>query len=440
MLKVTQVWQNLRSSLWFLPGVVVVMAVALALTLIEIDTAIDHDVFARWPRVFGSGADGTRGLLTTIASSMVTVVGVVFSITVVALSLASSQYTSRVLRNFMRDRVNQWVLGLMIGVFAYCLVVLRTIRGGDEGAFVPSLSALAGLVLAFVGIGALIYFIHHISTSIQAAHILAAAADDTLRTVDRLYPQIAREEQEPPEAAVSGDLWQRIPVGANGYLQSLDIQGLLRFAMDRKTVIRLEHSVGDFVIDGTPLFSVRGLNVIDEPVRAQLVDFYAMGRQRTIEQDTAFGIRQIVDVALKALSPGINDTTTAVMSADYLSAILFRLGQREIPTVYRDEDGEIRLVLRGPTYSSLLADAMQQIRRSAAGNASMLDALLTTLELLSGRTVVAEQRAALRRHAEAIARTARRSIPDPEDLEALEAHASVVIAALAPLKDQPNGA
>lgn len=424
MLKVEQTWQNLRSSLWFLPSLIVMMAVGLAFVLIEVDTAIDHEVLSRWPRVFGSGADGARGLLTTIASSMVTVVGVVFSITVVALSLASSQYTSRVLRNFMRDRVNQWVLGLMIGVFAYCLVVLRTIRGGDEGAFVPSVSTLAGLVLGFVGIAALIYFIHHISTSIQAAHILAAAAADTLRTVDRLYPVIAREEQELAEPALDAGLWQSINSDANGYLQSLDTAGLLRFATERKTIVRLERQVGDFVIQGTPLWSVHGLRVMDKPVKEPLRAFYTIGRQRTIEQDTAFGIRQIVDVALKALSPGINDTTTAVMCVDYLTAILFRLGQREILSVHRDHDGEARLLLQGPTYSSLLDGAIHQIRRNAAGNATMLEALLTAFGILNARTAIPARRAALRQHAEAVTRTARRSISDAEDLEQLEAHAN----------------
>ena len=142
----------------------------------------------RWPRLFGAGAEGSRGLLAAIASSMITVAGVTFSITIVALALASSQYTSRILRNFMRDRTNQTVLGVFVGVFAYCLVVLRTIRGGDEGAFVPALAVLGALLLAFVAIGFLIFFIHHIAASIQATSIIAAVAGETFEAVDRLFP------------------------------------------------------------------------------------------------------------------------------------------------------------------------------------------------------------------------------------------------------------
>jgi uncharacterized membrane protein len=153
-------WQDLRSSLWFVPTVFVLGSIVLAVGMVEVDTRLDSRLWEKWPRFFAVGADGARGTLSAIASSMITVAGVVFSITIVALSLASSQYSSRVLRHFMRDRITQTVLGVFVGVFAYCLIVLRMIRGGDEGPFVPLLAVLGGVVLAFVGIGFLIYFIH----------------------------------------------------------------------------------------------------------------------------------------------------------------------------------------------------------------------------------------------------------------------------------------
>ncbi len=176
LMKLHHWWQEKRSSFWFVPALMVLDAVVLATVLITVDATVDLHAVERWPLVFGAGAAGARGLLTAVAGSMITVAGVVFSITLVALSLTSSQYTSRVIRNFMRDRVNQIVLGVFVGIFAYCLVVLRTIHGGDEGAFVPALAVLAGLILAFVGIAFLIYFIHYISMSIQASSIIARAA------------------------------------------------------------------------------------------------------------------------------------------------------------------------------------------------------------------------------------------------------------------------
>lgn len=142
MNKLRQYFYDVHSTFWFVPGLIILGAITLAIGLIEASALVDQRMLARWPLLFGAGAAGSRGLLAAIASSMITVAGVVFSITIVALSLASSQYTSRVLRNFMCDRINQTVLGVFVGIFAYCLVVLRTIRAGDEGAFVPSLAML----------------------------------------------------------------------------------------------------------------------------------------------------------------------------------------------------------------------------------------------------------------------------------------------------------
>ncbi len=195
-------WQEMRSSFWFVPALIVLHAVALATLLIILEPISDLHLVERWPLLFGAGADGARGLLTTVASSMITVAGVVFSITLLALSLTSSQYTSRVIRNFMRDYVNQVVLGVFVGIFAYCLVVLRTIRGGDEDPFVPTLAVLGGLIFAFVGIAMLIYFIHFIATSIQASSIISAAAEETLAAVEHLFPQELGDDDEAHRTAL----------------------------------------------------------------------------------------------------------------------------------------------------------------------------------------------------------------------------------------------
>ncbi len=182
-------WSALPSSFWFVPSLIVAGSIVLAMVLVEAHSTGSAQWLARWPRLFGSSAEGAREMLSTIAGSMMTVVGVTFSMTLVALALASSQYTSRILRNFMRDRVTQVVLGIFTGIFAYCLIVLRTIRGGDEGGFVPSLAVFFAVVLAMGGIGVLIFFIHHIAASNQASSIIASVADETLVAVDRLFPQ-----------------------------------------------------------------------------------------------------------------------------------------------------------------------------------------------------------------------------------------------------------
>ena len=174
MLQLKTLLIELRSSLWFLPTLIVLGSGVLAVAFIKLDSRLSFKLLTNFPRLFGAGAEGSRGMLSSIAGSMITVASVTFSITIVALSQASSQYSSRILRNFMRDRGNQAVLGVFLGVFTYCLFVLRAIRGGDEGQFIPSLSVFGALVLALVAIGFLIFFIHHVASLLQASNVIAA--------------------------------------------------------------------------------------------------------------------------------------------------------------------------------------------------------------------------------------------------------------------------
>ncbi len=397
--------------------------------------------FEQWPRLFGSGAEGARGLLTVVASSMITIAGVVFSITLVALSLASSQYTSRVLGNFLGDSVTQSVLGAFVGIFAYCLVVLRTIRGGDEDQFVPSIAVLVGLLLGLVGIGVLIYFIHHISTSIQASHILAAATAETVRAVDHLFPEGAGEEgaEEVPAAIDAERAWHLVTADRTGYVQSLDTKSLLAFASERETVVRMERRVGQFVIAGEPLAAVLKQAPSEDDVR-QLRGMYAVGIQRTIEQDAAFGVRQIVDVALKALSPGVNDTTTAVMCLDHLTAILARLTNRRVESCFRSQDGVLRLLTRGPSYADLVGEAFDQIRQNAGGNVAVLEGLFGAIALLAGRTKSARRREVLLEHAHAVAHLSERSLTAPRDVRRLADVSAFTFETLTvPVADKPVG-
>lgn len=404
VIRLRQAWLDVRSSLWFLPGIILAIATALALGLTELDRGLQDRLVTAWPQLFGSGAAGARGLLTTVASSMITVAGVVFSITIVALGQASSQYSSRVLRNFMRNRVTQAVLGVFVGIFAYCLIVLRTIRAGDEGAFVPPLAVFGGLILAFVGILVLIYFIHHISASIQASEILATAAGETLGAVEALFPDPVGTGVPPVDREAVGPAlgWHPILATASGYIQTLDTAALRRLATERGVVIRIERAVGEFVVAGTPIAAMLG-DVPAPEDGARLTGCFGLARQRTVEQDVAFGLCQITDIALKALSPGINDTTTAVMCVHHLTTIMVRVSDRAIIDGLRDDAGRVCVLLTGPTYERLLAVAYDRVRRNAAGNVEVLDALLESLAQVGSATTSPPRRAALRTHAREIA-------------------------------------
>jgi uncharacterized membrane protein len=418
--KIKHWWQETRSSFWFLPAAIVLGAVVLAVVLINVDVATDLHVVERWPLLFGAGAAGARGLLTTVAGSMITVAGVVFSITLVALAQTSNQYSSRVIRNFMRDRVNRTVLGVFVGIFAYCLVVLRTIRGGDEGAFVPALAVLGGLILAFVGIAHLIYFIHHISMSIQASSIVATTAQETLAAVDRLFPEkLGQDGDETAEgelaASIEGQPWSSVPARKTGYIETIDTEALLALARKHDATLRMERGIGEFVVEGAPLVSMTGPDGPDDETTVALNAVYIVGRHRTVEQDAAFGIRQIVDIALKALSPGINDTTTAVMCVDYLAAILVRLAGRRIATFPGPHEEELGVIVRGPSFESLLAGSFDQIRQNAAGNVATLSRMLDALQTIASLTTSPTRRRALRNHVRWIADLAERTIVSPHD-------------------------
>lgn len=420
MNKLHRLWSNLRTSFWFVPSLIVAGCILLAFVLINLDSSISKPWMDRWPRMFGAGAEGARGMLSTVAGSMMTVVGVTFSMTLVTLALASSQYTSRILRNFMADRIMQVVLGVFTGIFTYCLIVLRTIHSGDEGGFVPSLAVSFAVLLAIGGIVALIFFIHHIATSIQASSIIASVAGETLQAVERLFPEELGDgpgenaENRPPPALEEGK-WRPVPVKKNGYVQSVDTPTLLRVAREQKIVVRMERGIGDFVIRGTPVFSAVLEAPPDEELIGTLLSSCSIDRYRTVEQDCAFGIRQLVDIALRALSPGINDTTTAMMCIDYLTAILARLASRSIPSPYRYEDGELRVITLAPTFSSMVSESFDQIRSSAAGNVEVMLQMLHSLSTIGRLTRRPDRLAVLRDQMQWIAEVAEQSITPPHD-------------------------
>jgi uncharacterized membrane protein len=420
MYQLKRYWSALPSSFWFVPTLIVAGSITLAMALVEAHSTGSAQWLARWPRLFGASAEGARGMLSTIAGSMMTVVGVTFSMTLVALALASSQYTSRILRNFMRDRVTQVVLGIFTGIFAYCLIVLRTIRSGDEGGFVPSLAVFFAVVLAMGGIGVLIFFIHHIAASIQASSIIASVADETIVAVDRLFPE--KLGQGPPDGDEAQALlplperhWQTVLAKRNGYIQSVDNAVLLRLAREHNTIVRMERGIGDFVVHDTMLASL----ALEVPPGKELIAAvqaaYSIDRYRTVHQDCAFGIRQIVDMALRALSPSVNDTTTAVMCVDYLTAILARLASRGIPSSHRYEEGELRIIAIGPTFANLVAESFDQIRGSAIGNLGIMLRMLGALQTIASLTASPSRRQALREQAQWIAELAERTIESPHD-------------------------
>jgi uncharacterized membrane protein len=276
--------------------------------------------------------------------------------------------------------------------------VLRTIRGGDE-AFVPSLAVTFGFVIAMAGIFVLILFIHHIASGIQVSSVLANVTQETVAAADRMMPTDCVREadaggREPPDAGLNG--WHAIASLRTGYVQGVAIEELVRCAEACDAVIRMEKGVGEFVATHTTLAWVSAPGPPGEDFMARVRDAYSVNRYRTIDQDPSFGVRQIVDIALRALSPGINDPATAVMCLDYLSAILAHLAGRPFPAAHRCSGGRLRVIAITPTFEKLLDDALDEIRASARGNVKVLDALAVVIRTVAEQTFDADRRRALR--------------------------------------------
>ena len=439
-------WAAVRDSLWFVPSLAVAIGGALAIIAVQIPTPRAESRFA-FVWLFGGGAEGARGVLSAIAGSLITVTGVVFSVTIVALQLASSQFTPRVLRSFVADRVNQVVLGIFIGTFTYTLLVLRTIHSTGEGTqvFVPQIGVIIALVLLLVSVGALIVFISHAARSVQASVILHRETQHALERITHLFPERVgapvprdRHGQDASHGATA-DRGIEVPseppacvtAAEAGYLQSVDADTLWRACGPRQPspmLIRMELHIGAFAIPGKPLASVWPSDAMTEDVERGIREAFVLGDERTPEQDPEYGLVALSDIAVRALSPGVNDPTTAMHCVDRLGEVLAALASREHPAVLRTSpDGSMRLLVRDTPFDRALGLAFDQIRHFGADNPTIAKRMIETMHDLLGVAPVALHEA-LAAQVRAVARAARRAIDESEDLELVERLAEQALA------------
>lgn len=381
--RASAVREYLTGSLWALPTVAVLAAVVggSVLSGVSIESTSRLDAI-----VFGGGPGGARSVLEVVAGSVITVVSVTFSLTVVALVMAASQYSPRVLRTFLRDRGNQLVLSTFLATFAYSVVVLRTIRGEDDAQqpFVPSLAVTVAVVLALASLAALVYFIHHLTQSIRVESIASGVARETLTAIDHNHPEGEgdledRPLPDPPAGAVA------LRATASGYLQTVEHLVLAERLAEHAVVARLRHMPGEFVTTGTvvawawPSSGDHGPDAaaLQLAVNAAL----QLGDERTMQQDVTFGLRQLADIAIKALSPSVNDPTTATNICGHLSVLLVTLARRPLgPRLHRDDDGAARLAVPRPTFADCVRLSCEQIADYGAGDPVLVHALLRVLQ------------------------------------------------------------
>lgn len=375
----------IKNSYWFLPALITLAAIVLSVVTQAFDSRNRIETLEpEWLRslLFAGGADGAREVLSTIAGSMITVAGVVFSITIVALTLASSQFGPRVLTSFMRDRGNKLVLGIFIATFVYSLLVLRNIRSGDDtsSAAVPHLSVTVALLLALASLSVLIYFIHHVATEIQAPNLIVAIAGELHHDIAGLIPDEA-DPPPPDEDRTSSELLPArfeeeagsVLARNTGYFDAVDAQALVDVAEEHGLVMRLEYRPGHFIVEGNVLATVWPGGAVDDRVAHHVTGACVIGPRRTAIQDVEFPVNQLVEIAVRALSPGINDPFTAITCIDHLSAGLCNLAPRPFPAAcWFGADGALRLVVARPiTFAGVVRSAFEQIRQNAGAHAAI---------------------------------------------------------------------
>lgn len=394
--RVLTLWESLRTSFWFIPSIMVCVAIALAKILLIFDNYAYQNPVKFLQFLYETSPESARALLTTIASSMITVTSIAFSITVVALTLASSQFGPRLIRNFMMDKGTQVVLGVFVSTYLYCLLIIQATKSFDALTFVPGLAIYVAVILAFIGVAVLIFFIHHVARSIQADNVIDNVYCELQESIDRFFPDV---EENSKDSDIYSQQYQNhfpshfeIQATASGYIQALNIDLMVSLGQKLDMLVEVKFRQGDFVIKNSVLLVVschsNQLPIAEE----KLLKVIIQGSKRTPVQDPEFAIHQLVEIAVRALSPGINDPYSAITCVDKLSAILCELCIRPFPNSSRfDDSGAIRATVNAIKFSGLADAAFNQIRQHSKDNVAVTIRLLESLDNIALASINDEQ-------------------------------------------------
>jgi len=436
-------WDALRGSFWAVPALLGLGALVLGVGMPWLDqwlaaAGYEHYAFVQ------TTTDAARSTLSAVAGATTTMAATVFSITVVTLSLTSQQFGPRLLRTFMFDVPTQWTLGVFVSTSLYCLLVLPVVEDHGPNA-APHLSVELAVIMAVVSLAMLIVFIHHVSMLIQAPHVVKAVAIDLDSAIERLFPETighpheANGANEPPDTRA----WERrgrrrheIQATQEGYIQAIDSDGLLSLARHHELVVRLQQRPGDFLRRGATLivfWSERNLSEADlAHIGHETNETIIVGMRRTPRQDLECAVNELVEVAVRSLSPGINDPFTAMHCIDYLTASLCRLAGRKMPPGNRsDTEGRLRVIVERPTtFPDVLSTAIDRIRRYGRSHTEITLELLMALATIAGAAVRGEDRGAIRRLADIIREGGQQSLHAEIDRREVQVQYDRVLEAL----------
>lgn len=415
--------EKLNASFWFIPILMLLITIGSAVGFIYLDSRIQipHKGVLRY--LLPASVDSARSILTIIAGAMMGVAGTVFSITLVVLTLASSQLGSRLVRNFMYDKLNQVVLGTYVSSFVFCLIILSSLKDNDSFNFVPAISVLAALASAIAGIILLIVFIHHVSMSIQSDKVISDISEAMSKSIRKLFPDGIGQEEEKQVPDIDSlhqkyALKPEVRCKKSGYLQSIDGQGLMNIAKDIDGIIILHHRPGDFMVQDMVLCEVLCNEEYDKEVYEKIQNDFLIGKVRTPLQDAEFSIHQMVEVAARALSPGVNDPYTAIACIDNLTSVMCYLAGVEFPSPYRyDTKDKLRVIAVIHTFSGMLNAAFNQIRQYGEDSPSVMIRLMEAMNIINTFAKNKNQQELIEKHAEMIMNAAEKTFSEKRDLE-----------------------
>lgn len=413
----------ITENLWVIPSLLTASAIAMSFALGALDRSAWGQSLATEGWVYPIDPRGARLTLSTLAGSMITVTSLVFSLTILALTVAAQQLGPRLLRSFVRDRITQIVLGVFLSTFVFALLVLRSVNDAGGEHFVPYCLLAAALVLAIMSLGALIFFMHHIANTIQADTVIANVTKDLLGVLARTFPEAADTrpcdgggaDTASVRAAVR-DKGCVVTASKSGYVQIIDYDGLVEIAAERDLCIVLPSRSGHFVISGSNLAFVAAAEAVGNDVVEAVRNGILTGARRTPAQDLEFLIANLVEIGVRALSAGVNDHYTATACIDRLCEALAEVLRRPPAlATMADETGTVRLVREPPTFAHLLDSSFNEIRQTAPGNVAILSRITDRLVMLAELAERPAERHALERHGEWLREAAEEFVINRDD-------------------------
>jgi len=427
-------WNELKATFWFVPVLIILLSILLSIGFVYIDqvTTISHDGLGRYFIV--NSVDSARSILSTISGAMIGVAGTVFSVTLVALTLASSQLGPRLIKSFMYVRLNQIVLGLYISTYLYCLIVLNAIQENNGFVFIPSLSILLAVIAAIVNIILLIVFIHQIAISIQADKVISDISAFISKQVILLFPEkmdveIDTEKEVPVDtikAKYSNIISVKCP--KNGYIQYIDRESLLNLMTNFDTLLELNYRPGDFLVEDIEIGKLYTNDKLENDKIKNILFQFVIGKTKTAQQDLEFSIHQMVEIAARSLSSGVNDPFTAIACIDNLTSTICHLAQVKFPSKYLvDDKKELRLIADILNFEGVLDAAFNQIRQFSVGNPAVIIRLMEAFITIHEFTTKEIYNRAVIKHARMTLNVGKESIKEKNDLEDLIERSKIII-------------